>query len=169
MGLIDEDKFPRGAPMARELLRIMTNFYMSEREAIRFVARFDVDQGEIAPGLKPIARWDELLQELAKRGTLREAVRPARDEFPRNANVPFLDALLGDARLKDSPPDGKPDARRTAPVFEGAVTAADEALLFRDDLTESVGNLPGLIDTLERLKALARAVCLLNVSGVGVI
>jgi len=90
-----------------------------------------------------------------------------REQHRDYARVAFLDALLaGDTPVLESEPRGnlgKPEfITGTDEIFE------PEALLFRDDLTLPIGRIPWLVGVLEKLQALAPAVCRLEVSGGGV-
>jgi S1-C subfamily serine protease len=161
MAVLDEFPFPLGAPMAQELLRTMADLYDTERATLRFVARFGIAGREITRGLPAEDLWQDLLTMLARKGTLREAVHATRDAFPRNPNAPLLNALLADDPGADNAAGVLPPKR--APVdFDASITAKDEALLFRDDLTMGLGDVPKLIDTLNRMLMLAPAVCLLR-------
>jgi hypothetical protein len=162
MGILDQGKFPLNEPMAQELLRVMANLYLSEREAVRFVAPFGINEMNIQPGLSPIDRWQNLLDMLARKGKLRAAVKATRDAFPENPRAPFLDALLTDT---PAPVSAEPLRKGGAPSFDDTVTSR-EALLFFDDLTIPVGKVSNLIATLSKMIAIAPAICLLRVENV---
>jgi hypothetical protein len=155
MEILDQGKFPLKEPMAQELLRVMAGLYLSEREAVRFVAPFGINQINIQPGLSPIDRWQDLLEMLAREGRLRAAVKATRDAFPENPRVPFLDALLAD---RPAPVSAEPLQKGGAPGFDDTVTSP-EALLFFDDLTMPVGKVSNLIATLSKMITIAPAIC----------
>ena len=158
MPILDEFPFPFHKPMAQELMRVMAGFYRSEREAVLFTAPFGVDFTMIPPGLAPIELWFVLLPMLATQGTLRAAVKATRDQFPNNPRAPFLDALLAD---RSAPVSAEPISNQ-GPGFNDAVSEP-EALLFFDDLTMPVGKVANLIATLNKMIAIAPAICLLRV------
>jgi S1-C subfamily serine protease len=167
MGILDKGEFPLGEPMAQELLRIMAHLYLSEPESLRFVARFGIDVIDIRMGRSAIDRWQDLLDRLAKKGKLRAAVKATRDEYADNERAPFLDALLAD---KAAPVSAEPLRRRGGggpddPGFDDAAIKK-EALLFFDDLTLPVGEVPNLISALMKVIALAPAICLLRAQNV---
>lgn len=158
MSIVDEFPFPFHKPMGRELLRIMAGFYRTERDALIFTQPFGVDPLKVPPGLSPIHLWYELLQMLATLNTVRAAVQAARDQFPNNPHRAFFDALLaGQLAPVSAEPIGK-----KSPGFNDTVTLP-EALLFHDDLTMLAGQITNLIHTLDRMVAMAPAVCLLRV------
>lgn len=155
MGILDEFPFPLGKPMANELLRTMARVYPSEDESIRFVAQFGIDAIDLRPGVAPIDRWQDLLYRLAKRGKVRAAVKQTYEQNRHAAFASFLDALLAD---RPAPVSAEPLRH---PGFDDVVSP--EALLFFDDLTMPVGNVPNLIATLTRMMEVAPAICLLHV------
>src|SRR5438270_4988612 len=130
MGILDKHPYPLGEPMAQELLRTMARIYRAERDSIRFVARFGIEEIDIKPDLAPIYRWQDLLDDLAKRGKLRAAVQQTLDNNPEAAYAEFLAALLAD---KPAPVSAQPWRKGGDPGFDDSVTP--EALLFFDDLT----------------------------------
>jgi V8-like Glu-specific endopeptidase len=162
MGILDEFPYPWGKPMAQELMRVMAGLYRTQREAELLTATFGIDTLEIKPGLSPIELWYELLNMLAARGKVRETVQTARDRVPGNPRLSFLDALLAD---RTAPISAEPLGERGHPSFDDSVTVP-EALLFFDDLTMPIGEVPNLVGTLNRMVAVAPAICLLRVQNV---
>jgi S1-C subfamily serine protease len=156
MGIFKEYPFPLGNPMAKELLRTMARVYRSEDESIRFVAQYGIDVIDLKPGLSPIDRWQDLLDRLAKKGKLRAAVKQTYEENRDAAFASFLDALLADRPL---PVSAEPLRH---PGFDD--TVSPEALLFFDDLTMPVGQVPNLIAALAKMMTVAPAICLLRVA-----
>jgi hypothetical protein len=144
--------------MAQELIRLMAGLYRTEREALLFTQPFGIDPLGVTPSLAPLHLWHELLVRLAAQGTVRAAVKAARDQFPKNPRADFLEALLADRQAPSSaepfPEDG--------PGFDDTVREP-EALLFLDDLTMPVGKVPNLIATLTKMIEAAPSVCLLRV------
>jgi hypothetical protein len=158
MAIVDEYPFPFHKPMGQELLRVMAGFYRTEREALIFAQPLGVDPLHVPSGLSALHLWYELLQMLATQNTVRAAVQATRDQFPNNPNRPFFDALLAD---RTAPVSAEPMGNQ-APGFDDTV-ASPEALLFFDDLTIPAGQIANLIGTLDRMVAMAPAVCLLRV------
>jgi V8-like Glu-specific endopeptidase len=158
MAIVDEYPFPFDKPMGQELMRVMAGLYRTERDALIFTQPFGVDPLMVPPNLNAIHLWFELLRMLATQNTVRDAVQAARDQFPKNPNRPFLDALLAD-RL--APVSAEPISNQ-GPAFDDSITTP-EALLFFDDLTMPAGQVPNLIRTLERMVSAAPAICLLRV------
>ena len=163
MSIVDEFPFPFEKPLGQELMRVMAGFYRTEREALLFTQPFGIDPLTIAPNLSTINLWHDLLQDLAIKGTVRAAVQATRQQFANSPRAPFLDALLTDqlAPMSAEPlPDHGPGFDE--PGFDDNVSKS-EALLFFDDLAMPVGKVPNLIATLNRMIAVAPAVCLLRV------
>ena len=156
MAILDEFPFPFDKPMGQELMRVMAGLYRTEREAFLFTQPFGIDPLTLPSGLSPINLWHDLLEKLGIQGTVRPAVKAARDQFPTNPRAAFLDALLAD---KEAPVSAEPIPAQ-GPAFD---VKKEEALLFFDDLTMPAGKVPNLIATLNRMIALAPAVCLLRV------
>lgn len=156
--ILDQFPFPFDKPLGQELMRVMAGLYRTEREAFLVTQPFGIDPLTIPQGLSTINLWHDLLEKLAIQGTVRAAVTAARDQFPNNPRVAFLDALLAD---KAAPVSAEPIPDH-GPGFDDGVTTA-EALLFFDDLTMPAGKIPNLIATLNRMIALAPAICLLRV------
>jgi hypothetical protein len=111
----------------------------------------------------PILVWKQILDEAAAGGLTRALVQGVHDRLHPNSPLrPFFEDLLADRPVRTSgearSADGTPEfIHHTDEVSEL------EALLYQDDLTVQVGRLPALITTLQRLVALAPAVCKLTV------
>jgi S1-C subfamily serine protease len=147
--------------MARELLLMLAEFYTSEEASERFVMQFGIRRIDIKPNQKPIDRWQNLLIDLAKKGTLRKAVEGAHEEFGDNPGAEFLKALLDD---RPAPVSAQPRGKDGKPGFDDTVTTK-EALLFFNDLTMPVGEVTNLIATLNKMVTVAPSICLLRVQG----
>ncbi len=159
MPIIDEFPFPLHNPMALELIRVLAGMFRTEREAVPFTSPFGIDSSTIPPDLAPIELWYHLLPMLAMQGTVRAVVLAARDKFPKNPHVAFLNALLANAT---APVSAEPIPNEGA-GFNDSVTEP-EALLFFDDLTIPVGQVSNLMSTLNKVTAMAPAICLLRVA-----
>jgi hypothetical protein len=154
--IVDAFPFPSGKPAAQELVRVMAALYRTEPEAIIISAPFGIDPLALTPNLSSINLWWEILTKLAIQGTVRKTVEAALKQVPYNPRAPFLAALLKD----EEPAASAEPVGHNGPTFN---VTAPEALLFFDDLTIPVGKVPNLITTLEKMIALAPAVCLLRV------
>jgi len=162
VSIVDAFPFPFADPRAQELLRVMMSLYRTRREAVALVEQHQIEEADLPPDLTTRQLWHELLDKAAAKGTTRAIVAAARAEFPTNPRVAFLDALLAG---EPAPLSAEPADAAGAPKF---IVGTDdvqqpEALLFFDDLTIPTGRVPGLIDTLQRMLALAPSVCLLRV------
>jgi hypothetical protein len=164
MSILDELPFPFHKPMAQELLRTMVALYRTERDAVALVEQHGIDPSDITPNLTARQLWHQLLQMGNIRGVTADIIRAARAEFPKNPRAAFLDAVLADHTV---PVSAEPiDGGGQAPAFiSGTDTVTrPEALLFFDDMTMPLGQVPGLISTLSRIVKVAPAVCLLRTS-----
>jgi endonuclease G len=157
MSILDEFPFPFHKPLGQELVRVMASLYRNKDEALPLAQPFGADPLKIADGLSPIDLWRELIRQLEKNGAVRETVKAAHDQFPKNPRAPFLNALLDD---KPAPVSAEPVSDK-GPGFDDTVSKP-EALLFFDDLTMPTGQVPNLIATLTKMIAIAPAVCLLR-------
>jgi hypothetical protein len=97
---MDDNTLLLNGQFMEELLRIMVQFYPSERDIVRFAVRFGIDSRVIPSGLRPRAQWTELIQSLAKTGKLRAAVLAVREDFPNDVEV--IDDLLTTATRASS-------------------------------------------------------------------
>jgi V8-like Glu-specific endopeptidase len=147
--------------MAQELMRVMAGLFRTQREAELFTAPFGIDPLELKPNLSPLELWHDLLDILARNGRVRSIVEAARKRAEGNPRAQFLDDLL---RNKSAPASAEP-LREGDPGFDDTVTTP-EALLFFDDLTMPVGEVPNLIAALSKMMAIAPAICLLRVQNV---
>lgn len=139
-------------------MRVLAALYRTEREAVLFTQPFGVDPLKVTPNLAPLLLWDQLLAALAANGTVRAVVQAAHDQFPKNPRARLFNELLANRKAESSaePLD------KMGPSFDDAVSEP-EALLFFDDLTMPIGNVPKLVTTLEHMFRAAPAVCLLRV------
>jgi hypothetical protein len=107
--------------------------------------------------------WHDILQAAATAGVTRNLVTIVRDRQPPHApGREFLEAVLA---AQSPPVAAEPRRADGTPIFLAGDDAVSEyeALLYRDDLTLQIGRVPALIATLQRLVALAPAVCRLVV------
>jgi hypothetical protein len=93
---LDAFPFPKGEPEGARLLGILADLYGADRDARRFVARFNIAERSLAPNLSATDFWDEVLTRLAKTGLVRDCVEAARNEFPNNPHVANSTAAQAD-------------------------------------------------------------------------
>ena len=164
MAIFDELPYPFHKPMAQELLRTMLALYPNPAAAEALVVQNGIDAADIIPNQTPRQLWRQLLTLGNIRGVTRDIVQAARQEFPKSPRAAFLDSALAEATVavsaEPTTANGQP-----APFIDGTDTVTKpEALLFFDDLTMPVGEVPGLIATLNGLMSQAPSVCLLRVT-----
>jgi S1-C subfamily serine protease len=158
MSILDQFPFPFGKPEGQELMRVMAALFRTPTESLNFAEACGIDVTTVNINQSTINLWHDLLQMLARDNGVRAAVEAARQRFPRNPRVPFLDSLLADAPARVS---AEPMADK-GPGFDDSVKTP-EALLFFDDLTMPMGKVSNLVSTLNAIIAAAPAVCLLRV------
>jgi V8-like Glu-specific endopeptidase len=166
-GMLDTHPYPWHLREARELHIVLCQLYPTSKGAVFVARQAGIPEYDINGDQKAYLVWVEVLDLGAASKKNRNMVTLVREQYRDNSHVPFLDALLNDeAPVFDSEPRGNLGAPEflagTDEIFE------KEALLFRDDLTMPIGRIPWLIGVLEKLKALAPAVCRFQVSGGGV-
>jgi hypothetical protein len=96
MSIIDELPFPFDKSEGQDLMRVMAALFPTYPEAILFTQPFGINPLAIQPNLTTINLWHDLLEKLARAGTVRDVVKAARDQFPNNPRANFLDGLLAD-------------------------------------------------------------------------
>lgn len=154
MSIFDENGL-FAKPAGQQLWRTLAGLFPVPLDAIAFAEKFGVDPLDLIPNLTPRQLWHVLIEKTFASGGLRDLVQAALDANKKSPHAPFLKGLLDEAPLMVSPePMGD---------FDPAITN-DEALLFVDDLTIPAGRVPALVATLQKLHALAPAVCLLRVT-----
>jgi hypothetical protein len=164
LAIFDELPYPFHKAMAQELLRTMLALYPNPAAAVALVVQNGIAAEDITPNQPPRQLWRELLLLGNIRGVTRDIVQAARQEFPRNSRAEFLDAVLAETTV---PVSAEPTTAsgQPAPFISGTDTVTKpEALLFFDDLTMPVGEVPGLITTLNGVLSQAPSVCLLRVT-----
>jgi hypothetical protein len=107
---------------------------------------------EIQLDQQPLFLWKEILDLLANRRGVEPLVQLAVKQNPKSPKVDVLRKLLA----------GEPIlSQRTSVVVDDQI-GDREALLFHDDLTLSTGRIAWLIEVLEKLRAIAPAICRLG-------
>ena len=161
--VIDVFEFPFHDPKAQRLLAVLAQINSTSGMAILAAQTVGIDVGFINRDQAPTLLWAEILSAAAVQGLTRKLVEQTRDRLnPNSPQRPFLDQLLADqpAAIDDDERgvDGAPRfLKDTDDVRE------PEALLYYDDLMIQMGQVPALINTLQRLVALAPGVCKLSV------
>jgi V8-like Glu-specific endopeptidase len=160
MSLVDTAPFPWELPEAQELHAALCEMYPTSKGAMFVAARSGLDPAMLFGEQPAYMLWKEVL-DLAtsslKVRKLVEVVRSLNPEHPRRA---FLDSLLV-ASPTPFPIEAQPRGLDGEPAFLRSTdnVTEPEALLFQDDLTLPIGRVPWLISVLERLRAVAPAVC----------
>lgn len=167
--ILDAFPYPWHERDAQQLHMALAQSFPTAKDAISVAQRAEIDVLYIDSQQPPAYVWKDVLDLGARSGLNRQLVDQALALLrPTSPSRAFLEALkasrpsLADAEPRS--PDGQPSfLKNSDEVFE------DEALLYRDDLTLQIGRVPGLIETLQRLVALAPAVCrmVIDTQGLG--
>lgn len=158
----DDFPYPFDRPVGQELLATLTRAFPSRPAATALAEAAGLDLSTIHTEQAAAYLWVDLLRSAAERGQTRAVVAQAAQRLPPTApGRPLLDDLLAG---RDPLLSGEPRRRDGSPVFLAGDDFVPEALLFHDDLTIGIDEVPALIDTLQRLVALAPAVCKLSVA-----
>lgn len=163
MSILDEFSYPFWSREAQYLHVVLAELYPEPEAAVLMAQRAEMAVVMILRNQAPLLLWKAILDEAARQGRTRDLVRAVHDTLnERSPYRPFLTDLL-ENRATATP--GEPRDANGAPAFLSSddTITEPEAMLFRDDLTLPVGQLPALITTLERLVTLAPAVCKLTV------
>jgi hypothetical protein len=148
---------------AQQLHTTLTQLYPSGSQAVALASRAGLNAAQIFAEQSPYAVWNEILTLAAAHGHLPELVQQAHDLLaPSSPRRPFLASLLADApQPLAAELDGTSGSHF---IYANDAVSEPEALLYYDDLTIPMGQLPALVTTLNRLLALAPAVCRLLVT-----
>jgi hypothetical protein len=155
--------YPWSNPLAQELHIKLTQFYPTNKEAEGIAQKAQINTSLIFGQQAVFFMWKEILDLAATSGLTAELVKTAHDSLPLTSlGRPFFKSLLDNAPILT---EGGPRGPDNAPQFLSAddEISEQEALLYKDDLMISIGRVPALIKTLERLVTLAPAVCKLEV------
>jgi V8-like Glu-specific endopeptidase len=161
--ILDAFKYPWDKPEAQQLHVMLTQLNSNSQMAILAADKAGIDTSMIFSAQAPALIWAEILREAATHGLTRVLVEQTRDRL--NANSPFRQFLEDLLLNQPAPTDGEPRSVDGAPRFlkDTDDVSEPEALLYYDDLMIQIGRVPALIATLQRLVALAPAVCKLSV------
>jgi V8-like Glu-specific endopeptidase len=157
---LEEAPYPFHLPIARDLHKRLVDVFSDPGDAQTLV------RGAKSPNPAKIdwkqdvdAVWRQVLTRASAEGALRNLLTyiVAESAMPA-ATKDFVQTLLSNA---EPAVDTGAARAQGQPVVVGATK--EEALLFGDDLTESVGEIPGLLASIEKVMASAGAVCKLHV------
>lgn len=162
MSIFKAATYPWHEREAVELHRKLVELYPTAKAGTFVGVKAGVGPGEIPDDIGVFV-WKAILEAawLAQIGE--RLVQIARDDKPTSAAVPFFDALLAAAPPPIVADRAGKDGSAVFLVANDTISQA-EALLFKDDLSMSVGRLPWLIAVLQRLRDLAPAILRLNVT-----
>lgn len=154
--------YPWPEPLARDLHKRLVNTFYEPTEVRNLVQRANAPEWtKVTWQGSPSQVWVSVLDLAGREGSVRDLVQFIVDEErvakPLGA---FLHALLADQR-----PAANPGAGVAADADGLAEITKEEAFLFGDDLSESVGDIPGLLAAVERVMQCSRVVCRLLVTG----
>jgi hypothetical protein len=150
--LLDKQPFPFDQPAGRQLHIALCELYPNSKAAVFMASKIGIEEYELATGDSAYFIWRAILEEAANREITRALVELVLEERPRTPRREFLQSLVADS---PTPPLNHDDTKfRKQP----------EALLYHDDLTLLIGELPGLIEALGKMRTLAPSVCKLDVA-----
>lgn len=148
---------------AQELHMALVSLYPQRNGALFIAGKVGIQPFELNVDQPVLYLWHDILDEGARRQKNRDIAKLARDQNQTNPARPLLDALLSDAPIAVEPQRRAADG--SAVFISGDDQVGEkEALLFQDNLLTGIGLVPGLIETLRSMVALAPAVCLLHVN-----
>jgi S1-C subfamily serine protease len=157
--------YPWSRQDAQELHRALVFTFPTKEAALFLAAKIDISPAELAVDVPVLYLWREILDFAAAALRLRDLVTHARADRRAAANAGVFDAVLAAKRPVVTPEPRNEDG--TSNFISGSADATElEALLFRDDLSISIGRVPMLIKTLEILTEVSKSVCLIRVEGV---
>jgi hypothetical protein len=155
-------KYPWNDPLARDLHKRMASTFYDKDELRNLLQRADApDWTRVDWDGSSYAVWVGVLDEAGREGSLRDLLQfiVTQERVARPLNA-FLTELLADKR---PPADPEPGGGPQGADFDSSVTK-EEALLFGDDLSESVGEIPDLMAAVDRVMKFRSAVCRLLVT-----
>lgn len=154
-------KYPWAEPLARDLHKRLVNTFYEPSEVRNLVQRADApDWTKVNWNVSPNQVWVAVLDLAGREDSLRVLLQfIVEEERVAKSLSAFLDDLLADKRPPADPGPGSPDGADFA-----SDVSKEEALLFGDDLSESVGEIPALLAAVERVMKFRGAVCRLLVT-----
>jgi len=163
MALLDELVYPWHDPVAQQLHRTLIALHPSNQAAVLLAQEAGIDTTLIFQQQPVALLWKDVLDQAAASARLCPLVqRVLARLLPANPAAPFLRQLLAGEAPQVS---AEPRAEDGTPAFLHANDAVSEpeSLLFGDDLTLPIGQLPGLIEALHKVLLVGPAVCKLTV------
>jgi hypothetical protein len=150
--------YPWAEPLARDLHKRLVNTFYDPSEVRNLVQRADApDWTKVNWNGSPNQVWVAVLDLAGREDSLRDLLQfIVKKERVAKSLSAFVDDLLADKRPPADPGPGGAD-------FASDVSK-EEALLFGDDLSESVGEIPALLAAVERVMKIRSAVCRLIVT-----
>ena len=165
--ILDAFPYPWHISEAQQLHTTLSQLHPTVQAALNIAARNQIDTLMIDAQQPVFFVWRQILDAAAIAGLTRQLVQDVLDLLNANSpRRPFLENLLANQPTRT---DGQQRGADGAPLFlraDDGVTEP-EALLYHDDLTIQIGRVPSLISVLQRLVALAPAVCRLVVDTKG--
>lgn len=157
--ILDTFPYPFHVDEAQQLHRKLSDKFPNVRDAVAIAQNAGVQTIFIDTQQSVYLVWKEILTQSANGGLTRKLIQQIFDALsPSDPYKPFFGTLLQDAT---PPTDNEPrNADGTAQFIADSDTiTTPEELLYKDDLTLSIGRLPRLIQTLQRMMELAPSVC----------
>ncbi|MGR9079516.1 trypsin-like peptidase domain-containing protein (plasmid) [Rhizobium leguminosarum] len=153
--------YPWSEPLARDLHKRLVNTFYEPAEIRKLVQSAEApDWMKVNWNVNPSQIWSEVLDLAHREGSLRDLLQFIVTE-ERVAKP--LTAFINDLLAKRQPPADPGPGGRDGSDFASDVSR-EEALLFGDDLSESVGDIPELMASITRVMAWRSAVCRLLVT-----
>lgn len=162
--LLDTFPYPFFQPEAQQLLRKLSELFSNRPDAISISEDSGINITRINTEQSVYLLWRAILKEAANQGILRKLVQNVSANLHAASSVkPYFDGLLAN---NNQPLEPQPfNSNDGSPKFLHGNDEIDnkEALLFYDDLTLPVGQLPAVIKVLQRMIELSPSVCKLSV------
>jgi hypothetical protein len=162
--IFDEPRYPFDLPEGQQLYYTLINLFPATQGAILVARSAGLDTSLILEQQAVAHLWKDIVEAASTAHRLRRLVQYVHDrQLNDHPARPFLADLLAGRPVAVSADARGPDT--PAGFLHDDDTVGDlEARLFGDDLTISVGVVPRLIATLERMVTVAPAVCKLTVT-----
>lgn len=161
--ILDSFPYPFAVAEAQQLHRKLADKFPNVRAAETLARNAGVDTTFVDMQQAVYLVWKEILEQSANGGHTRTLVQQIFDGLSESDPYkPFFAALLQDVTPAT---DNEPrNADGTAQFIANSDTVTKpEELLYKDDLTLSIGRLPRLIQTLQRMLELAPSICRFDV------
>ena len=156
-------RYPWAEPLARDLHKRLVNTFYEPPEVRTLVQKADApDWTKVNWNGSPSQVWVGVLDLAGREDSLRDLLEfIVKEERVSKALSTFINELLADKRPPADPGPGGPDGTDFA-----SDVSKEEALLFGDDLSESVGEIPALLAAVGHVMTWRSAVCRLLVTAV---